>query len=286
MAHRRLGIFGAALFVTTSLLAPAASAAGLSSGTVSGKDKGGAKKPAATAPALEGSPSRPAASAPPPSTAGAGTAAPAPAAAPVDEPKPADSANLKDARSADEEYDLRMHELEDMVGELKEQIFRSKAKLTLLTEQVAGGGGTGAAIVIVHKNEMGSSFLLTEAHYFLDGQPLWNEVDPTGKKLLTKKEYPVWDGNIVEGSHTLTVNLVYRGNGTGVFSYLSGYNFKLKDSITFTAEPGKVVTLSSVGYEKGSFTTEMTDRPAIRFDNESSSETRAPNASPSAEAKP
>jgi hypothetical protein len=47
---------------------------------------------------------------------------------------------------------------------------------------------------------------------------------------------------------------------------LSGYSWKLKDSLTFTAEPGKLVSIDVVGFEKGNFTTEMTERPAIRFD--------------------
>ena len=169
-------------------------------------------------------------------------------------------------QTAEQEYDIRVRGLEGRINDLKEQIFRSKAKLTLLTEQVTGGLGTGAGATIIHKNEMGGRFLLTEAHYFLDGTPLWQEVDETGERLTEMREHPVWDGNIVEGSHTLTVNLVYRGNGSGVFSYLSGYVFELKDSFNFTAEAGKVITIYVSGYEKGNFTTELVDRPDIKFE--------------------
>ncbi len=174
--------------------------------------------------------------------------------------------NVDGMMTADEDYNLRMRGLEEKVGELKEQIFRSKAKLQALTEQVMGGGPGGATVSIVHKNEMGPNFLLTEAQYFLDGALVWSEVDERGKSLTEKRLVPVWEGNIVEGSHTLTVSLVYKGNGTGVFKYMSGYVMRLKDSITFTAEPGKVVSVQAVGYESGNFTTEMIERPAIRFD--------------------
>jgi hypothetical protein len=169
-------------------------------------------------------------------------------------------------QTADEEYALRMRSLEERVSELKEQIFRSKAKLTLLTEQVQGGVGAGARIVLQHKNEMGPNFLLTRVNYFLDNTPLWQEVDDAGTRLSAKKDHPVFDGNVVEGSHTLSVELVYVGNGTGVWQYLSGYKFRLTDTLTFTAEPGKVVTIDVVGFEQGNFTTEMTDRPRVRFD--------------------
>lgn len=223
---------------------------------------------ALTASAQEGAPPP----APPAAPAGEAAAPAATAASPAAAPVAAAPAV---PATADEEYDVKMRELEDMVSELKEQIFRSKAKLQLLAEQVAGGVGTGAKIVIVHKNQLGANFLITEANYYLDGQPLWQEADEGGLKLTAKKEFPVWDGNIVEGSHTLTVNLVVKGNGTGVFRYLAGYTWKAKDSITFTAEPGKVVTIESVGFEKGNFTTPIEERPAIRFDVNTSRDTRA-----------
>lgn len=189
-------------------------------------------------------------------------------------------------QSADVEYDLKMKELEGMVSELKEQIFRSKAKLQLLAEQVAGGVGTGAKIVIVHKNTLGPSFLITEASYYLDGQPLWQEVDEAGTKLTEKRDRPVWDGNIVEGPHTLTVRLVVKGNGTGVFQYLAGYKWTLKDSITFTAEPGKVFSLDAVAFEKGNFTTPLEERPNIRFDSNTSHDSRVDQAKKQDEAAP
>lgn len=159
-----------------------------------------------------------------------------------------------------------MKQLESSIAELKEQIFRSKAKLTLLTEQVQGGGASGARLVLTHKNQMGGNFLLVEVDYFLDGSPLWQEVDESGQKLTPKREHLLWDGNIVEGPHTLTVELKYKGNGTGAFQYLAGYQWKLKDAISFTAEPGKLVIIDAVAFEQGNFTTEMTERPRIRFD--------------------
>lgn len=192
-------------------------------------------------------------------------APPAPvAASPVAAPPAAPAATPP--ATTDEEYGLRMKQLETSIAELKEQIFRSKAKLTLLTEQVQGGSNAGSRLVISHKNQMSDAFLLVEVDYFLDGTPLWQEVDETGRKLTVKKEYALWDGPIVDGPHTLTVELSYKGNGTGAFKYLAGYEWKLKDAITFTAEPGKLVIIDAVAFEQGTFTTEMKDRPRIRFD--------------------
>lgn len=169
-------------------------------------------------------------------------------------------------KTANEAYDLKVRAIEGKINDLKEQIWRAKAKLTLLTETVTGGLGSGASVAIVHQNDMGSAFVLREVHYFLDGAAIWQDSDETGLRLTDLRDKTVMTGNIVEGSHTLTVSMVYQGNGSGLFSYLDGYVFRVSDSFTFTAESGKVVKIRAVGYERGNFTTELTERPAIRFD--------------------
>lgn len=219
-----------------------------------------------------------------PPAAAAVPAAPPVAAIPAEAPV-ATPPTAVPVATADEEYALRMKQLEGSVAELKEQIFRSKAKLTLLTEQVQGGSAAGSRIVITHKNQMGGNFLLVEVDYFLDGTPLWQEVDDSGLKLTPKKEYPLWDGNIVDGAHTLTVELKYKGNGTGAFQYLSGYQWKLKDAMTFTAEAGKLVTIDVIAFEQGGFTTEMTERPRIRFDKNVQVDTPKKSATTGGKAK-
>lgn len=228
----------------------------------------------------EGAPPPPAAApeddAPPADAAPEGDAPPAPAeeAAPVQEEAAAPVPSADELQTADEAYNLKVREIEGRINDLKEQIHRSKSKLTLLTEQIAGGLGTGATVVIIHENKMGGNFLLTEAHYFLDGQPIWQETDETGETLSAQKQRPLLDGNLVEGSHTLTVQLVYKGNGSGVFSYMAGYTMTVRNALTFTAEPGKVMTIYATGYEKGNFTTELTERPAIMIKTELSEDQR------------
>src|SRR5207237_3458859 len=124
--------------------------------------------------------------------------------------------------------------LEERVNELKERIFRSKQRLAQLQEAVVGGVSSGAKCKIVHKNDMGSTFKLREIHYFLDGAPLRQEVD-SGDGLSNKATIDLFDGAILPGNHQITVNLVYQGFGYGVFSYLEGYQFKIRSSHTFTA---------------------------------------------------
>jgi hypothetical protein len=156
--------------------------------------------------------------------------------------------------------------LEERVSDLKEKIFRTKARLTNLQEMVIGGDiTTGSKAVLVHRNEMGSSFYLESVAYALDGAPIYTKVDVDGD-LEKRAELEVFNGRIVPGNHQIAVQLVYRGHGYGFFSYLAGYKFKVESSYTFNAEAGKVNTIKVVGFEKGGLTAELKDRPAVRYD--------------------
>ena len=161
-------------------------------------------------------------------------------------------------------YGVKLRDLEQRINELKEQIFRSKARLSLLAETVLQGVVAGAQARIIHSNKMGSSYKLVKIVYALDGAPIFNKADETGV-LGDADEFDVYNGSIVPGEHTLTVNLEYRGHGYGIFSYLKGYRFKVTSSHTFGAPEGKIQTLKVVGYERGGPTAPLEDRPAIRY---------------------
>lgn len=169
-------------------------------------------------------------------------------------------------QTAEEQNDLKVRTLEERVSDLKEKIFRTKARLMNLQEMVIGGDiTTGAKAVLIHRNEMGSSFYLESVAYSLDGAPVYSKSDQDGD-LEKREEFEVFNGRIVPGNHQLSVQLTYRGHGFGLFSYLEGYRFKVQSSYTFNAEPGKAMTIKVVGFEKGGLTAELKDRPAVRYD--------------------
>jgi len=182
------------------------------------------------------------------------------------------------AQTADEAFTTRVKTLEEEVVDLKEKIYRSKARLLLLQETVLGGDlSTGARAVLFHKDEMGNSFVLESVAYALDGAPIFTKVNDDGD-LEKREEFEIFNGRIVPGQHQVAVRLVYRGNGYGVFSYLEGYKFKVQSSYTFNAEAGKVTTVRVVGFEKGGLTTDLKDRPAVRYDIEVSRDAPRPRS--------
>jgi hypothetical protein len=225
-----------------------------------------AAAPVATAPAA---PAAEPPAAPAPEAAAAPAAPPPPPVAPA--PTPGNPAAVS-AQTAEESFNTRVKTLEEQVVDLKEKIYRSKARLMLLQETVlAGDISSGARAVLIHKNTMGSSFVLESVNYALDGAPIFTRVNENGE--LDKPEgFEIFNGRILPGEHQVSVRLQYRGNGYGVFSYLDGYKFKVQSSYTFSADAGKRTALTVVGFEKGGFTTDLKDRPAVRYDIEVSRE--------------
>jgi hypothetical protein len=163
-------------------------------------------------------------------------------------------------------YNLKLRSIEERVNELKERIFKSKARLSQLQEVVLQGTITGAQAVLVHRNEMGSSFKLWRVQYSLDGAPIFNKSDSGGGELADAEELEIFRGAVAPGDHQLQVALEYHGSGFGIFTYLDGYKFKIRSTHTFAAEEGKKTTVKIIGYEKGGFTYELKDRPAVRYE--------------------
>lgn len=180
------------------------------------------------------------------------------------EAPPADEAAPKSTTMDKGTYTVRLRDLEDRVNRLKEQIFRSKARLSLLAETVLDRKIAGAKAVIVFRNEMGGSYRLNKAVFLLDGGPIFSKSDQGGS-LAEREVIDLFDGPVMPGDHTLSVVLHFRGHGYGIFSYLKGYSFKVRSSRTFTVGEGKAVKLEIVGFEKGGVTTPLEDRPAVRY---------------------
>lgn len=161
-------------------------------------------------------------------------------------------------------YVVKLKDLQQRVDRLKEQIFRSKSRLSLLSETVLQGSIAGSKAVVLFKNSMGSSFRLVKAIISLDGAPILNKMSEAGI-VEGEEEIQLFNGSIVPGEHILNVNLEFRGHGYGIFSYLKGYRFRVRSSHGFTATEGKMITVKIESYEKGGPMTPLEERPAVRY---------------------
>jgi hypothetical protein len=161
---------------------------------------------------------------------------------------------------------VRLRDLEQHIDELKEQIRRSHTRLSLLSDTILSGGVGGARAEINFHNDLSSAFRLTGAVFVLDGAVQYNKLDESDDSpLASQKDIPIFSGSIPPGDHTVQVVIKLQGNGYGVFSYLRGYKFQVPNTHSFTITEGKTLKLDVIAWEKGDVTTDLTQRPAIRW---------------------
>lgn len=161
--------------------------------------------------------------------------------------------------------DGEVRTLEDRVSDLREKIYRSRGRLQDLRSKVSGAEATAGRAVLVHRNEMGGAFRLQSVNYLLDGAPLFARVDLDGD-LARTAQLEVFDGELAPGEHRLAVELVYRGHGGPTRRYVDGHRFTVRANHAFSVEPGTVSAVRIVGFERGGVTSELKDRPAVRFE--------------------
>ena len=157
--------------------------------------------------------------------------------------------------------------VEQNVNVLKERVFRSKARLLLLEEKVIRGVVAGAKARLIHVNRLGGAYRIESIAYYFDGTPIFEKVDTTAE-FHRKKELKIFEGNIPPGSHTITANIVVKGNGNGAFSYLDDYSFKGQESFSFIAEDNKTAVIRMVLRKKGGPLGGFEEGPEMSFEQE------------------
>lgn len=159
----------------------------------------------------------------------------------------------------------KFRDLERRTFELKDQVFRAKARLTLLSETLVSANVGTTRAVIVHKNQMGPLFQPIRVSYQIDGREVFTKEDPAGV-VGAGKEFVAWEGGLPAGEHTVGVTVVYRGNGAKVLSYYDKYNFTARAAHRLSAVEGQSTRLLVRCFEKGTaLTAKVEDRPDFEF---------------------
>jgi hypothetical protein len=162
------------------------------------------------------------------------------------------------------DFGRELRTVEEQVNTLKERVFRSKATLQLLKELITEGATMGARLNLWHVNQMGGAYRIEAVQYFLNGKNVFSKADPSGT-LHETKEMKVHEQALPPGKHNVQVQLVLRGQGYGIFSYLQDYQFRVQSSYGFAIEDGTRTNLRAVAVSKG-FLKSFESRPDVRFE--------------------
>lgn len=195
----------------------------------------------------------------------------APEAAPAEQILPAEvsleGAGLEENSPEQISYDLQLHELEDRLNELKEDVYASKARLRMLWHQLMQERIGGSRIIIDHVNELGGVFDLVRVSYALDGNQIYATSTEEMANLPRRNRMEVHVAPVLAGPHTIVVQAEVRGNDHGMFSYMNEYSYTLVSSHSFTIDEGKTGEVDVIIYDHGGGQS-LDDRLDVRYDVE------------------
>jgi hypothetical protein len=160
----------------------------------------------------------------------------------------------------------QMSQFDNQLNELRERIMKSKARLMQLHEQLMLGSVSIISLSITHKHDVSGTFKLESLSYTLDGFEIYSGLNTPENNLEKLGEFPVYEGSLLPGDHLLVVDMIFRGRGYGIFSYLNQYLFKVKARYTFAVNEGDVANLKVTAYDEGSFLTSLKDRLKCKFE--------------------
>ena len=156
-------------------------------------------------------------------------------------------------------------QFEEELNGLRERIMKTQARLMQLREQLLLGSVSIISLSILHSHEVGGAFKLESLSYTLDGFEIYTGVNTPESNLEELENFPIYEGSLLPGEHLLVVDMIFRGRGYGIFSYLNQYLFKVKARYLFTVEEGQAVTLRVISYDEGSFLTSLRNRLKVKF---------------------
>ena len=161
------------------------------------------------------------------------------------------------------DHKTALDELNTRADKLQALISKANDRVLLLRESVILGAISPTRAIIVHTDEMGSSFALEEVKYSLDGQAI---LEAKSEKRDQQRDREIFNGPITPGPHELQVSLLYVGTGFGVFTYLKGYKLRVESRYKFTAAEGRLTKLTAISHAKKDITLEPKDRLAVRYE--------------------
>jgi hypothetical protein len=174
--------------------------------------------------------------------------------------------SVEDRPNAESEVEIqkRLAEIANSINELKERVYRSKAKLKLLEETLLLGKITGSKSLIKFKNNVGSIFKLTGGEYYLNGKLIhrFEREIPEGEHMV------IFDGESPPGNNKITLKLTFTGSDKGslkMFSYLKDYKFNLESNYDFPVSYGKTTLVTIESIDRGPFKNTLEERLSIRY---------------------
>ncbi len=172
------------------------------------------------------------------------------------------------AANSDRKHEKEKTKIEqESIEDLKLEVLNSKTQMKILKHLIRNEGvsKTYPKIKIVFKNKMGERYRLHSLNFRIDGEDMYSYFRDEEQEISREKvQIQPFEGALAPGSHTLRVKVVYQGNDSGIFSYISDYKTKTEGQLNFALKKGTTTLIEVQSFEKGWMLTEFKDRPDLK----------------------
>lgn len=184
-----------------------------------------------------------------------------------DEPAPTPAVETAPA-DASAGYDLQIHELEEQLNDLKEDVFASKARLRMIWHQLMEDPMGGSRIVLGLQSRLGGLFNVVRVNIALDGNVVFSATAEEIPEIDGRRRYEVVAQPVLPGPHTLVVQAELMGDPHGIFAYMREYVYSLVSSHSFIVGDGKTANVDIVLADEGGASRELDERLNVRYEME------------------
>jgi hypothetical protein len=118
------------------------------------------------------------------------------------------------------------------------------------------------------------AFVPTNALFVVDDRLVARWTSGRGERVSG----PVFRVAVTAGEHDVKMLVGLQGHGEGAFSYLKGYKFEVRSTHRIVALPDRITEVVATAYEKGSVSTPLEERPAVRWSDDQRVDAAGPPA--------
>lgn len=157
----------------------------------------------------------------------------------------------------------------DAVDSLKDQALNAKTQMLVLKELIKKEGldGKKRRLFVEFKNTMGSRYAIDSVTYKIDGDTVYSFLLNDVQDLPIEQRVPKnFDTKLVTGSHLFEVQVIYKGNDSGIFSYLRDYSVTKEEKLNINIDTSDSTKIEVTSYEKGWVFTDFKERPQLKVE--------------------
>ena len=151
------------------------------------------------------------------------------------------------------------------VDAMKTEVMSEKMQVLVLKDLLKKEGldGSRKALVIAFKNELGKRYLVDSVTYKLNGEIIYQYVAESRATANVEKNNPQkqFETKVVPGPYNFEVQVIYRGNDSGVFSFVKDYRITREEKMAIDVKKSNQITVSA--FESGGVFADFKDRPQL-----------------------